>query len=84
MVELTTKEKIFSKLFEQAEVANFTQEQLSSYEESIKIYRDYTNILNTAREEAEAKGRAEGEKKVEQKVKKLEKKGQRSRLPRIC
>ena len=63
------QEKIFSKLFEQAEVANFTQEQLESYEESIKIYRDYVNTLETAKEEARAegeqigikKGRAEGE-----------------------
>jgi len=50
------QEKIFSKLFEQAEVANFTQEQLESYEESIKVYRDYVNTLETAREEARAEG----------------------------
>ena len=60
------QEKIFSKLFEQAEVANFTQEQLESYEESIKIYRDYVNTLETAKEEARAEGEKIGIKKGEE------------------
>ncbi len=60
------QERIFSKLFDQAEVANFSKEQLESYEESIKIYRDFRNIMETAKEEAEAKGRAEGRAEGEQ------------------
>lgn len=43
----------FKKLFEQAEIARFTPQDVRDYEESIKIYRDLTNVVNTA----ERKGR---------------------------
>ena len=48
--------KLFPKLFEQAEIARFTPQDVRDYEESIKIYRDLTNVVNTA----ERKGREEG------------------------
>lgn len=47
------QERIFKKLFEQAEIAHFTPQDVRDYEESIKIYRDLTNVVNTA----ERKGR---------------------------
>lgn len=45
------KEQIFEKLFETAEIARFTPEQVRSYEDSLKYYRDMKNSLDTAREE---------------------------------
>jgi predicted transposase/invertase (TIGR01784 family) len=45
------RERIFDKLFETAEIARFTPEQVRSYEDSLKYYRDLKNSLDTAREE---------------------------------
>jgi predicted transposase/invertase (TIGR01784 family) len=50
------KERIFEKLFETAEIAKFTPEQVQSYEDSLKYYRDLKNSLDTAREEGIAEG----------------------------
>ena len=50
------RERIFEQLFETAEIARFTPEQVRSYEDSLKHYRDLKNSLDTAREE----GREEG------------------------
>jgi len=47
----TLREQIFDKLFETAEIARFTQEQIRSYEDSLKYYRDLRNSLETARDE---------------------------------
>jgi predicted transposase/invertase (TIGR01784 family) len=52
---------IFERLFEVAEIAKFTPEEVRSYEDSLKSYRDLKNSLDTAREEGEIKGRIEGE-----------------------
>jgi len=45
------REQIFDKLFETAEIAKFTPDQIRSYEDSLKYYRDLKNSLDTAREE---------------------------------
>ncbi len=50
------RERIFSKLFEIAEIAKFTPEQVQSYEDSLKYYRDLKNSLDTAEEEGIKKG----------------------------
>jgi predicted transposase/invertase (TIGR01784 family) len=50
------KEKIFEKLFETAEIAKFTPDQIRSYEDSLKYYRDLKNSLDTARDEGLAEG----------------------------
>ena len=42
------QEKIFKKLFEQAEIARFTPEEMMAYEESIKVYRDLKNTMDTS------------------------------------
>jgi predicted transposase/invertase (TIGR01784 family) len=55
------RERIFEKVFETAEIAKFTPEQILSYEDSLKYYRDLKNSLDTAREEGEAEGIAKGE-----------------------
>lgn len=50
------KEKVFTKLFEEAEIAKFTSKELKEYEDSLKAYRDVKNSIDTALE----KGREEG------------------------
>ncbi len=55
-------ERIFKKLFDVAEIAKFNRKQLMQYENSIKYYRDLKNSFDTARQEGEAKGKAEGKK----------------------
>jgi len=45
------REKIFEKLFEVAEIAKFTPEQMLSYEDSLKYYRDIKASMDTSREE---------------------------------
>jgi predicted transposase/invertase (TIGR01784 family) len=50
------KEQIFEKLFETAEIAKFTLDQVRSYEDSLKYYRDLKNSLDTARDEGIEEG----------------------------
>jgi len=52
------QERVFEKLFEIAEIAQFSREELRAYEDSLKHYRDLRNSIDTAR----AEGRSEGEK----------------------
>jgi len=58
------REKIFDKVFETAEIAKFTPEQVRSYEESLNVFRDIKNSIETAKEEGlkegEIKGKIEG------------------------
>ena len=54
------KEKIFSKLFEEAEIAKFTKTELREYEDSLKAYRDIKNSLDTAMEQGFEKGHEVG------------------------
>ena len=57
------QERIFSRLFEAAEIAKFTPNERDAYEESLKYYRDIKNVVDTSREEGREEGIAEGEKK---------------------
>ncbi len=50
------RDRVFKKLFAAAEIAKFTPEEAMAYEDSLKVYRDLKNSLDTAREE----GRTEG------------------------
>lgn len=54
------KEKIFSKLFAEAEIARFNQQELREYEDSLKAYRDIKNSLDTAKEEGIEIGKEQG------------------------
>lgn len=60
------QERVFTRLFETAEIAKFTPEKRMEYEESLKVYRDLTNVIDTAkwkgREEGRKEGREEGRK----------------------
>ena len=40
--------RIFTRLFEQAEIARYTPEERQDYEDSLKVYRDMKNVLDTA------------------------------------
>ena len=64
------KEDIFEEAFKVAELANFTSEEISAYEESLKIYRDNINVIETAKEEGREQGIEQG---IEQERKKTEK-----------
>ena len=69
------KEKVFTKLFEEAEIAKFTPTELKEYEDSLKAYRDVKNSIDTAlekgREEGREEGRAEGRKEGREEGKNL-------------
>ena len=54
------QERIFTKLFEAANIAKFTPAERTEYEDSLKVYRDLKNSLDTALEEGRSEGRAEG------------------------
>ncbi len=54
------KDTVFVHAFEKAEIANFNLEEMLEYEQSLKIYRDYKNTIDTAFEEGEEKGKIEG------------------------
>jgi len=54
------RERIFEKIFSVAEIAKLSYEEYLQYIESFKVYRDYKNSLDTARDEGKAEGRAEG------------------------
>ena len=54
------RNKVFDRLFEEAEIAKFSKLELKEYEDSLKAYRDIKNSLDTAMEQGFEKGRAEG------------------------
>jgi len=54
------QEKVFAKLFAQAEIASYTDDEYAQYEESLKYYRDLNNSIDTAFDEGKVEGRVEG------------------------
>ncbi len=54
------RDKIFDRLFAEAEIAKFTKRELHEYEDSLKAYRDIKNSIDSAEEKGRVKGRAEG------------------------
>ena len=54
------RDKVFDRLFTQAEIAKFNPRELREYEDSRKAYRDLKNCLDTAMREGLEKGRTEG------------------------
>ena len=55
------QEKIFQRLFEAAEIAKFNKQERMEYEDTLKAYRDWFSVMETAEKKGEARGRAEGE-----------------------
>ena len=54
------QERVFTRLFEQAEISKFNPQELMQYEDSANAYRDIVNAINTAKKDSFAEGRAEG------------------------
>ncbi len=54
------QEDIFNELFDVAEIANFSPLEQSSYQNSLKYYRDLNNVVDTSRQEGREEGRKEG------------------------
>jgi predicted transposase/invertase (TIGR01784 family) len=57
------QERVFKRLFDQAEIAQFTPEERREYAESVKDYWDYYSTMQTAHKKGKAEGLAEGEAK---------------------
>jgi len=56
--------KICKKQFRTDEIAHFSREQVRSYEDSLKYYRDLNNTLYTPRDEGSLEGKVEGKNEV--------------------
>ena len=54
------QDRVFEKLFRQAEIAKYSETERRQYEASQKEYWDYTSTMDTAYRKGETKGRAEG------------------------
>lgn len=54
------QEKVFAKLFEQAEIAAYSDTEYTEYENSLKTYRDLKNSIDTAFDEGRVEGKVEG------------------------
>ena len=69
-------DKVFDRLFEEAEIAKFTPQELREYEASKIAYRDIKNSVDTAKREGIAEGIEKGmEKKSHEIAKKMLTKG---------
>ena len=54
------QERVFTRLFEAAEIAKFSKRELCEYEDSLKNFRDMYSVITTAEMKGEARGREEG------------------------
>ncbi len=54
------QERVFNRLFEAAEIAQFSKENLYAYEESLKVYRNWNYVIDTAIQKGIARGMEEG------------------------
>ena len=54
------QERVFTRLFEQAEISKFNPQELKMYEDSVNAYRDIINAIRTAEKKKFAEGEAEG------------------------
>lgn len=62
-------ESIFHKLFDVAEIAQFSKVDRAEYEESLKVFWDFSNVLSSAERKGREEGIAEGVAKGEWKEK---------------
>lgn len=54
------QERVFNRLFEAAEIARFDRKELIEYEDSLKNFRDWFSVVQTAENRGRAEGLAEG------------------------
>jgi predicted transposase/invertase (TIGR01784 family) len=52
--------RFFRRLFEAANIAKFSTTERTEYEDSLKVYRDLKNSIDTAVEQGREEGRAQG------------------------
>ena len=78
-------DKVFDRLFEEAEIARFTPQEQREYEASKMAYRDIKNSIDTAKREGKEEGLAEGmEKGLAEGMKKGMEKGMNKRSLEIA
>lgn len=69
------QEHVFTRLFEQAEIARYSPKERQKYEDSLKVYRDLRNVIDTAELKGQKKGFEQGSieerKKIEKTMKAL-------------
>ena len=63
------QDRVFKKLFEQAEIARYSEAERRQYEASQKEYWDYTSTLETAERKGEIKGDKKGRMEIARKMK---------------
>ena len=56
MKQVEELDKVFDRLFEEAEIAKFTPQEMREYEASKMAYRDIKNSIDTAKQEGLAEG----------------------------
>ena len=54
------QDRIFKKVFDQAEIAKYSDLERRQYEESKKVFWDNYSVMKTATDKGRAEGRAEG------------------------
>ena len=54
------EEEVFLKGFEIARIANYNENEMAEYENSLKHYRDLKGVIDTSFEEGKEEGKAEG------------------------
>ena len=54
------QERVFTRLFEHAEISKFNSDELRMYEDSVNAFRDIVNAIRSAEKKKFAEGRAEG------------------------
>lgn len=55
-IPVVLQEAIFLRLFETAKIARFTAAERQAYEDSLKYYRDFKNVTDTAKDEGVQEG----------------------------
>lgn len=60
------QEKVFQRLFDVAEIAKFDRRERYEYEESLKVYRDWFSVMETAELRGEQRGERRGEQRGEE------------------
>jgi len=78
------REKVFERFFEIAEIAHMDPDERTSYESSLKYYRDMNNVVETAKGEGWDEGLAEGIEKGLQEGLKEGRKAQAVEIAKNC
>ena len=68
MKQVEELDKVFDRLFEEAEIAKFTPQELREYEASKMAYRDIKNSIDTAKQEGLAEGMEKGKSERSQEI----------------